>query len=112
MIPYVQQLLNRLGEMTMGAQPDWQETTYGDLRVGDVILPWDGEVAVTGTWTITLIGPVPLKQFVEYQTDRTPHWRRMHVAERVRIRRRYDKNELDAIIGDPTLTMAVPEVAG
>jgi hypothetical protein len=49
---------------------------------------------------------------MEYQTDRTPFWRRVHLAERVRIRRRYDKNELDAIIGDPTITMVVPEVAG
>lgn len=71
------------------ARPDYEEITWGEIRVGDVILPWNvEEVEVVGSWTVTLVGPVPLKPQVEYQSDRTPYWTRRDVDLPVRIRRR------------------------
>jgi hypothetical protein len=32
---------------------EYEQITAHQLEIGDEILPWDGEVEVTGTWTIT-----------------------------------------------------------
>ena len=82
--------------------PDYEETTYGQLRTGDVILPWNVEdVAINGEWTVTLIGPVPLRNQVEYQTNRTTSWTRVESDVRVRIRRRLPAAERNEIVSEP-----------
>lgn len=74
--------------------PEYEEIDYSELRVGDVILPWNvEEVVVVGTWTVSAIGPIPLRPQMEYQTDRAPGWTRVHLDWRVKIRKRMSVEE-------------------
>lgn len=47
-----------------------QAVTYADLRPGDVIQPWGGEVHITGTWTVMGIDVHPITKRVTVTTDR------------------------------------------
>lgn len=81
--------------------PEYEEITYGELRQGDVILPWNVEDAWrNGTWTVTLISPVPLTSQIEYQSDRTG-WTRVNASDPVRVRRRLPLHEMRRLVGDP-----------
>lgn len=87
----------------MGASPEYEQITYGELRVGDVILPWDpADVGINGDWRVTLVGTVPLRpELMEYQDDRNPHWRRVRRDERVKIRMRLSDADLVGVIAPP-----------
>lgn len=93
----------------MPEAPDWEQTTYGDLRAGDVILPWNVEdVAINGEWRVTGIGPVPLRSQVEYATDRNPGWTRVEEGVPVRIRRRLADTERAKVLGVGQVEHTVP----
>lgn len=87
----------------MGEMPAYEEITYGELRVGDVILPWAPEdVVINGDWRVTLLGPVPQRpELVEYQDNRNPYWRKVRRDEPVKIRKRLTDDELVDVIAPP-----------
>lgn len=83
----------------MTGLPEHEEIAYSELRVGDVILPWNvEEIVVVGTWTVSAIGPIPLRPELEYQTDRGPGWTRVNLDCRVKIRKRLSADELRATV--------------
>lgn len=90
--------------------PEYEEITYAELKQGDVILPWNVEdIWLNGTWTVTLIGPVPLRDQIEYQTDRTG-WTRVTASDHVRVRRRLLPHELERLVRDPAGTVVADPV--